>query len=216
MVKLAILNGLLLELAPLVRVVAVVEVYDGATDKVVTKQHIVIVSLNDYALCTRERHVEVKHLVEARIGLVLLIALSPALHLVAALDDYIWIREGANVSRAEVETLQKIQTCDTLHRSRQLLQHILLALALDERVHELGVVDVQLDEQVLEPRLALLMDQQLQEVLTDSFTSLLEVNAADKVKEPFLEALQCDLLLSSLLLVVYADEALEAADHFLS
>lgn len=110
MIKLPVFDWFVEETAPFRREEAIVKINYGLTNKVISEEIVVVISLNLKGLGSWEPATEFKNLVDLWIWFIKLVLISHTENLLSTFDDHVGVRKRAHVSRCKVKSLKNIES----------------------------------------------------------------------------------------------------------
>jgi len=143
MQKLAVLNWLFLDCAPLWHEESVLQVDISLTNQVITEEHIVVHSINCEQGASWEDRLKVPVLVEIWSWVINLVILSVADDLCTELDLQVWVRETTNISRSKVVAAHSVETNNLSSWNLQEVLQDNIRLNIGKFLDNLKMIDIE-------------------------------------------------------------------------
>lgn len=122
MIKFPVFDWLVLDCSPFWAIQSVIEINNGLSDQVISKQIIIVICLDLQRWSSWKFACELKALIESWVCFVKLVLVSPIEHLFTASDYDVWIRRRAQISTREVISLKEVKSNQTILWSGELFR----------------------------------------------------------------------------------------------
>lgn len=140
MVELSVLDGFVVQCAPLWQEVPVLKIDLCAANQVISEEVIVVHRIDEQHGTAREDRLEVVVFAELGIGLIQNVVLLLIINLLAQFQNQVGVRESTHISTSQIKSLNHVNSHDAL---LGLQQHALqndIALYVCKDVHDVEVV----------------------------------------------------------------------------